>query len=376
MGGWGVHGISPGPGRAADLLSPVWGPARQIVAFKEGEQKEKEGILQLRRTNSAKPSPLASSTTAASANSICVCGQVPAGAGALRCDLCQDWFHGRCVSVPRLLNSLRPSPPSSPLLAWWEWDTKFLCPLCMRSRRPRLETILALLVALQRLPVRLPEGEALQCLTERAISWQGRARQALASEDVSALLGRLTELRQRLQAEPRPEEPPTLPLAPASDPLREGGGKDMPKVSCPAQPWSLNSFFQPCTWSLSPPSWAHPLRPLFLFCPDSCTLPCWQPVSALPLRERGVPGVGLWGRTEPGSSVTGPPSCPPRQAQGLENGDSVTSPEKVAPGEGSGKRGRCRCGQAAYCVSAGSTHVILGSVVAGGGEGGSARGGL
>ncbi|XP_048963043.1 lysine-specific demethylase 5C isoform X8 [Canis lupus baileyi] len=205
-------------------------PGSVIVAFKEGEQKEKEGILQLRRTNSAKPSPLASSATASSATSVCVCGQVPAGVGALQCDLCQDWFHGRCVSVPRLLSSPRPSPTSSPLLAWWEWDTKFLCPLCMRSRRPRLETILALLVALQRLPVRLPEGEALQCLTERAISWQGRARQALASEDVTALLGRLAELRQRLQAEPRPEEPPTYPPAPASDPLREGSGKDMPKV--------------------------------------------------------------------------------------------------------------------------------------------------
>ncbi|XP_049499827.1 lysine-specific demethylase 5C isoform X5 [Panthera uncia] len=205
-------------------------PGSVIVAFKEGEQKEKEGILQLRRINSAKPSPLASSTTASSATSVCVCGQVPAGVGALQCDLCQDWFHGRCVSVPRLLSSPRPSPTSSPLLAWWEWDTKFLCPLCMRSRRPRLETILALLVALQRLPVRLPEGEALQCLTERAISWQGRARQALASEDVTALLGRLAELRQRLQAEPRPEEPPTYPSAPASDPLREGSGKDMPKV--------------------------------------------------------------------------------------------------------------------------------------------------
>nr|XP_019811333.1 PREDICTED: lysine-specific demethylase 5C isoform X16 [Bos indicus] len=230
-------------------------PGSVIVAFKEGEQKEKEGILQLRRTNSTKPSPLASSTTASSATSICVCGQVPAGVGALQCDLCQDWFHGRCVSVPRLLSSPRPSPTPSPLLAWWEWDTKFLCPLCMRSRRPRLETILALLVALQRLPVRLPEGEALKCLTERAISWQGRARQALASEDVTALLGRLAELRQRLQAEPRPEEPPTYPSAPASDPLREGSGKDMPKVQ------------------------------------------------------------GL-----------------------LENGDSMTSPEKVAPGEGSGKR--------------------------------------
>lgn len=181
-------------------------PGSVIVAFKEGEQKEKEGILQLRRTNSAKPSPLASLTTTSSTASICVCGQVPAGVGALQCDLCQDWFHGRCVTVPRLLSSQRSSLTSSPLLAWWEWDTKFLCPLCMRSRRPRLETILALLVALQRLPVRLPEGEALQCLTERAISWQGRARQVLASEEVTALLGRLAELRQRLQAESKPEE--------------------------------------------------------------------------------------------------------------------------------------------------------------------------
>ncbi|XP_058570961.1 lysine-specific demethylase 5D isoform X3 [Neofelis nebulosa] len=202
-------------------------PGSLIVAFKEGEQKEKEGILHLRRTNSAKSRPLASSTT--SATSICVCGQVPAGVGTLQCDLCQDWFHGQCVSVPRLLSSSRPSPTSSPLLAWWEWDTKFLCPLCMRSRRPRLETILALLVALQRLPVRLPEGEALQCLTERAIVWQGRARQALASEDVTALLGQLGELRQQLQSEPRGKEAPAYPSAPASHLLREGSGKDMHK---------------------------------------------------------------------------------------------------------------------------------------------------
>lgn len=109
----------------------------------------------------------------------------------LQCELCQDWFHTTCAAWPRLGNP-RPSP------AWWEWEAKFLCPLCQRSRRPRLETILALLVALQKLPVRLPEGEALQCLTERAIMWQDRARQLLASSDVVAALGRLAELRQRL----------------------------------------------------------------------------------------------------------------------------------------------------------------------------------
>ena len=207
------------------------------MAFKEGEQKEKEGILQLRRTNSAKPSPLAPSLMASSPTSICVCGQVPAGVGALQCDLCQDWFHGQCVSVPHLLTSPKPSLTSSPLLAWWEWDTKFLCPLCMRSRRPRLETILALLVALQRLPVRLPEGEALQCLTERAIGWQDRARKALASEDVTALLRHLAELRQQLQAKPRP----VYTSATACDPIREGSGNNISKVSFPGQP--LSSHF-------------------------------------------------------------------------------------------------------------------------------------
>ena len=75
---------------------------------------------------------------------------------------------------------------------------KFLCPLCMRSRRPRLETILSLLVSLQKLPVRLPEGEALQCLTERAMSWQDRARQALATDELSSALAKLSVLSQRM----------------------------------------------------------------------------------------------------------------------------------------------------------------------------------
>ncbi|PNI18200.1 KDM5D isoform 1 [Pan troglodytes] len=127
-------------------------PGSLIVAFKEGEQKEKEGILQLRRTNSAKPSPLAPSLMASSPTSICVCGQ--------------------------------------------------------------------------RLPVRLPEGEALQCLTERAIGWQDRARKALASEDVTALLRHLAELRQQLQAKPRP----VYTSATACDPIREGSGNNISKV--------------------------------------------------------------------------------------------------------------------------------------------------
>ncbi|KAM8986022.1 LOW QUALITY PROTEIN: lysine-specific demethylase 5C-like [Ara ararauna] len=164
-------------------------PGAVIVAFKEGEQKEKEGMLRLRLTNSQKAAPPLPGPGPPS----CVCGQPP-GPAMLQCQLCRDWFHGSCVAWPRL-GSQKPSP------AWWEWEAKFLCPLCQRSRRPRLETILALLVALQKLPVRLPEGEALQCLTERAITWQDRARQLLASPEVAGPLERLAGLRHRLHGD-------------------------------------------------------------------------------------------------------------------------------------------------------------------------------
>ncbi|XP_030403064.1 lysine-specific demethylase 5C isoform X1 [Gopherus evgoodei] len=178
-------------------------PGSVIVAFKEGEQKEKEGILRLRRANALKPSPPAPGPPS------CVCGQPP-GPGMLRCELCCDWFHAPCVAWPRL-GAQKPSP------AWWEWDAKFLCPLCQRSRRPRLETILALLVALQKLPVRLPEGEALQCLTERAITWQDRARQLLASSELAGPLERLAALRQRLHGD--------------AGALRETSCNEQPKLS-------------------------------------------------------------------------------------------------------------------------------------------------
>lgn len=161
---------------------PDASPSPQILAFKEGEQKEKEGMLRRRHTNTQHPP--------APGAPACVCGQPP-GPSMLQCQLCQDWFHAGCVAWPRL-GAQRPSP------AWWEWDAKVLCPLCQRSRRPRLETILALLVALQKLPVRLPEGEALQCLTERAITWQHRARHLLASPELAGPLEQLAALRQRL----------------------------------------------------------------------------------------------------------------------------------------------------------------------------------
>ncbi|KAK6308224.1 hypothetical protein J4Q44_G00214950 [Coregonus suidteri] len=208
-------------------------PGAIVTAFKEGEHQEKEALLRLQKVNLSKPgvektaekevkteqedkengggrwgedpmeldTPLhaenrdSNHTTTGSSTpqSVCVCGRAP-HPPLLRCHLCKDWFHGGCVPFPSLLPSSS-GLPTNPL-CWWDWDSRFLCPRCQRSRRPRLETILALLVALQRLPVRLPEGEALQCLTERAITWQGRAKEALDTPEIQGALERLQELKQ------------------------------------------------------------------------------------------------------------------------------------------------------------------------------------
>uniref|UniRef100_A0A8C7F8Y6 [histone H3]-trimethyl-L-lysine(4) demethylase n=1 Tax=Oncorhynchus kisutch TaxID=8019 RepID=A0A8C7F8Y6_ONCKI len=175
-------------------------PGAIVMAFKEGEHQEKEALLRLQKVNLSKPGvekkdPMDNHTTTGSSTppqSVCVCGRAPRPP-LLRCHLCKDWFHGGCVPFPSLLPSS--GHPTNPL-CWWDWDSRFLCPRCQRSRRPRLETILALLVALQRLPVRLPEGEALQCLTERAITWQGRAKEALDSPEIQGALEKLQELKQ------------------------------------------------------------------------------------------------------------------------------------------------------------------------------------
>uniref|UniRef100_A0A665UDH8 [histone H3]-trimethyl-L-lysine(4) demethylase n=1 Tax=Echeneis naucrates TaxID=173247 RepID=A0A665UDH8_ECHNA len=170
-------------------------PAAIVMAFKQGEHQEKEALLRLQKSNIKSEN-----------SSVCVCAGQPR-APQLRCHLCKDWFHGGCVPFPSLLPSSPPSsgPPVNPL-CWWDWDSRFLCPRCQRSRRPRLETILALLVALQRLPVRLPEGEALQCLTERAITWQGRAKEALETAELQQALQKLQELKETLRSEAKKEE--------------------------------------------------------------------------------------------------------------------------------------------------------------------------
>uniref|UniRef100_A0A3B3S562 [histone H3]-trimethyl-L-lysine(4) demethylase n=1 Tax=Paramormyrops kingsleyae TaxID=1676925 RepID=A0A3B3S562_9TELE len=203
--GQGKHGRSD-MGSLGLTAQDLRDPGAIVSAYKDGERREKEAMRRLREVNMATSvslecegerhkegreqdsACLSPAAPPAGLTAICVCGHPPREP-LLRCRMCQARFHAGCVPFPAL------SMPASPV-CWWDWDVGFLCPLCRRSRRPRLETILALLVALQKLPVRLPEGEALQCLTERAVSWQGRVRSVLEHPELQGAQETLRELRE------------------------------------------------------------------------------------------------------------------------------------------------------------------------------------
>ncbi|KAH8342773.1 hypothetical protein KR084_012816 [Drosophila pseudotakahashii] len=148
-------------------------PAEIVASFKHAEEQELLDMRELRRQNMTK-NPLR--------DMFCLC-KSEFRSIMFNCQLCRDWFHEDCVppfsamNQNGILNGGAGVGTNRP---------KWLCPSCVRSKRPRLETILPLLVQLQQLPIRLPEDEALRCLAERAMNWQDRARKALSSPDVSA----------------------------------------------------------------------------------------------------------------------------------------------------------------------------------------------
>lgn len=52
-------------------------------------------------------------------------------------------------------------------------------------------------MSLQKLYIRVPEGEALQCLTERAMNWQDRARQLLLHSELETAVAKMSLLSQK-----------------------------------------------------------------------------------------------------------------------------------------------------------------------------------
>uniref|UniRef100_A0A8C4FAE6 [histone H3]-trimethyl-L-lysine(4) demethylase n=1 Tax=Dicentrarchus labrax TaxID=13489 RepID=A0A8C4FAE6_DICLA len=338
------------PDALSDLeesLEEVREPATVVAAFKAKEQKEVESIHSLRAANLAKM---------AMADRIeevkfCLCRKTASGF-MLQCELCKDWFHGACVPLPKTGSQKK-------LGVGWQSnskDSKFLCPLCQRSRRPRLETILSLLVSLQKLPVRLPEGEALQCLTERAMSWQDRARQSLATEELSSALAKLSVLSQRMveqaarektekiinaelqkaAANPDLKQPRKTPLVPRSlePPVLE--------LSLQAKAQLEELMMLGDLLEVSLDETQHIWRILQATHPPSeerflQVMEVGQLNAYAGKAEKGRPGTGSWGQTQEEEAQTQPGQEPGDEAAGQTVSQGGEGEEKK--GEGSGQGG-------------------------------------
>ena len=167
-------------------------PKKFVQTYHDSEREELEAMKKLRERNKLEGDT----------------AKIEGRTGAkMECELCLEYFHPGQIPLQQLATGSAPSgsngSPGSPGSSQEQQqqkkkvsslrEIKFLCPVCLVSRRPRLETILSLLVSLQKLNVRLPEGEALQCLAERAMAWKSRAEAALATEEVKTAFAKLQE---------------------------------------------------------------------------------------------------------------------------------------------------------------------------------------
>ncbi|XP_060536909.1 lysine-specific demethylase 5 [Cylas formicarius] len=172
-------------------LTNTMDPATVVALFKEAEESEMSMIRKLRIVNRLKTlDPNDAGTT------YCICGRGVFGI-MMKCELCQDWFHSSCTQLPKVASTKFKGSFVSIAISIAFKDCKYLCPNCQRTKRPRLDIILSLLMSLQKLYVRVPEGEALQCLTERAMNWQDRARQLLQNPELERAKLRLISLSQK-----------------------------------------------------------------------------------------------------------------------------------------------------------------------------------
>ncbi|XP_071777497.1 lysine-specific demethylase 5B-B isoform X2 [Centroberyx gerrardi] len=157
-------------------LSETKDSTSAMATLEELRVREMEDLSILRAANESKLLPTADCMDL----KVCVCQKAPMGA-MLQCELCRDAFHSVCVRDPSDTCAAQP----------------WLCPQCRRSEKPPLNKVLSLLASLQRIRVRLPEGEALHYVVERTADWQHRAQQVSQSFNLPEL-------------EERPGTPPTL----------------------------------------------------------------------------------------------------------------------------------------------------------------------
>ena len=129
-------------------------------------EEELQYMRELRAENSQKverDEELKSTGVATTPVLYCICrsqesGYIP------QCELCNEWYHASCLYLPKVKQGSV------------EKDSRFVCNLCVCTRRPRLDGLVSLLISLKKVPVVITEGLELQCLVERAIAWQRRTR--------------------------------------------------------------------------------------------------------------------------------------------------------------------------------------------------------
>ncbi|XP_044751184.1 lysine-specific demethylase lid [Coccinella septempunctata] len=176
-------GDGPDPLEGAD-------PNSFVTVFKQAEETEMDLIKNFRKENSVK------SLDPNDCASFCTCQRGAFGL-MMQCELCKDWFHSVCVQLPKIATTSFKGNFTMAAMHFGFKDCKFLCPNCCRTKRPRLDVILGLLMSLQKLYCRLPEGEALQCLTERAMNWQDRARNLLQNPQLEVAKTMLSNFNKR-----------------------------------------------------------------------------------------------------------------------------------------------------------------------------------
>ncbi|XP_052465672.1 lysine-specific demethylase 5B isoform X2 [Carassius gibelio] len=138
------------------VLSMSTDTASAMATLSDVHQKELESLSMLRTSNESK----FQSSPSCLAPTVCLCHTVPAGP-MLQCELCREAYHSGCV------------PGFKDIQTGLPW----LCPLCKRSEKPPLDKVLPLLASLQRIRVRLPEGDALRYVIERTVRWQHKVQQ-------------------------------------------------------------------------------------------------------------------------------------------------------------------------------------------------------
>ncbi|XP_077582101.1 lysine (K)-specific demethylase 5Ba isoform X1 [Stigmatopora nigra] len=161
-------------------LSESKSSASAMATLDDVREKEIETLLALRVSNESKILPAENYC----ALSVCLCLKAPSAA-MVQCELCRELFHSGCVVESADL----------------KYGQVWLCPFCQRSRKPPLDKVLPLLASLQRIRVRLPEGDALRFLIERTVQWQHRVQQACTDgllEEVSRTVSGRTEERLNL----------------------------------------------------------------------------------------------------------------------------------------------------------------------------------